>query len=127
MPGEDPDLAHAASAYADLLPPALDVLILGVGEDGHVCSLFPGHRGLTIEDRSVAAIEGAPKPPSRRLTITFPYLLRARHIWVVAVGARKRAVLQQAVARHAVSTPLDLVVAHGRNVTVFTDQALRRR
>jgi 6-phosphogluconolactonase len=127
MAGEDVDLARAASAYADLLPPALDVLILGVGEDGHVCSLFPGHRGLTIEDRSVVAIEGAPKPPPRRLTITFPYVLRARHIWVVAVGARKRAVLQQAVSRHTVSTPLDLVVARGRDVTVFTDQALRQR
>jgi 6-phosphogluconolactonase len=127
MPGEDPDLSRAAGAYADLLPPALDVLILGVGEDGHVCSLFPGHRALTIEDRPVAAIESSPKPPPRRLTITFPYLLRARHIWVVAVGARKRAVLQHAVSRQSVSTPLDLVVAQGRDVTLFTDQALRRR
>src|SRR5262245_1921351 len=46
MQGEMPDLKFAAKRYSQALPPALDVLILGVGDDGHVCSLFPGHPAL---------------------------------------------------------------------------------
>lgn len=125
MPAEIPDLQFAAREYAALLPPALDVLILGVGDDGHVCSLFPGHRALREESARVIAIEDAPKPPPRRLTLSLSYLLRARQLWIVAVGERKRVLLQHAIQRQDVSTPLDLVVAQGREVTVFTDQQLR--
>lgn len=124
MPADQPDLAAAARAYAAELPPALDLLILGVGDDGHVCSLFPGHRALTTRDERVTAIDDSPKPPPRRMTLTLPYVLAAHRTWIVAVGPRKAPILQHAVAGQALATPLDLVVAQGGDVTIFTDQAL---
>ena len=126
MQAEVPDLDFAAKQYAKHLPAALDLLILGVGDDGHVCSLFPGHRALQVKDAPVAVITDAPKPPPTRLTLTMNYVLRTRHIWIVAVGERKRWLLQRAVAAETVETPLDLVVAQGKNVTIFTDQTIRR-
>ncbi len=126
MPGEMPDLQHAAREYSAALPPALDLLILGVGDDGHVCSLFPGHQGLLEGSARVIAIEDSPKPPPQRLTLTMAYLLRSRQIWIVAVGERKRTLLQRAIQRQQVTTPVDLVVAQARSVTIFTDQTLSR-
>jgi 6-phosphogluconolactonase len=125
MQGEMPDLQYAAREYAAALPPALDVLILGVGDDGHVCSLFPGHRALMEESARVLVIEDSPKPPARRLTLSLNYVLRSKQLWIVAVGERKRTLLQRAVQRQETSTPLDLVVAQGREVVIFTYQALR--
>ena len=125
MRGEAESLPLAARDYEQRLPPALDLLILGVGDDGHVCSLFPGHRGLMVEDANVLAIEDSPKPPPRRLTLSLPYVCLSRRIWVVAVGPRKLPVLQAAVSGNSLSTPLDIVMRRGRDVTVFTDQAIR--
>jgi 6-phosphogluconolactonase len=127
MQAELPDLHHAAREYAAALPPALDLLILGVGDDGHVCSLFPGHRALQEESARVVVIEDSPKPPPRRLTLSLQYVLRARHLWIVALGERKRVLLQRAIRREETSTPVDLVVAQGRGVVIFTDQVLRGR
>ena len=125
MRAEQTNIEVAAREYEAALPPALDILILGVGEDGHVCSLFPAHKALAVEDARVTAIEDSPKPPRRRLTLTMSYILRARQTWLVAVGERKRRLLQNAIARNAVATPLDLVVAQARALTLFTDQVLR--
>jgi 6-phosphogluconolactonase len=126
MQGEMPDLHFAAREYSAALPPALDLLILGVGDDGHVCSLFPGHAALMEENARVLVIEDSPKPPPRRLTLSLTYVLRSKHIWVVAVGERKRALLQRAIQRDQVSTPIDFVLAQAKNAVVFTDQTLRR-
>ena len=125
MHGEAENIQLAARAYEQRLPPALDLLILGVGDDGHVCSLFPGHKGLMVEDANVLAIEDAPKPPPRRLTLSLPYVCSSRRIWVVAVGPRKKRVLEAAVAGQSLNTPLDIVMRRGRDVTVFTDQRIR--
>jgi 6-phosphogluconolactonase len=128
MPGGHRSLPEAAVAYEHLLDHELkgdapDLAILGVGEDGHVGAVFPGE--ALLGDRAlVMAVENAPRPPSRRLTMTLPFLLRSRTIWIVAVGPRKRAVLQAAVSRRGQSTPIDLVFQHGRHMTVFTDQAV---
>jgi 6-phosphogluconolactonase len=126
MLGEMADLAQAANDYSARLPPALDLLILGVGDDGHVCSLFPGHGGLREESALVIPIEDSPKPPPRRLTLTMAYVLRSRQVWIVAVGERKRVLLQRAIQRQQPGTPLDLVVAQAPRVTIFTDQTLSR-
>ena len=124
MPADDPYLSPAAFSYGQQLPPALDLLILGVGDDGHVCSLFPGHPALAITDERVAVVEDSPKPPSKRMTLTMPYVLGSKQIWIVAVGPRKVPVLKQAIERKVVTTPVDLVVAQSADVTVFTDQAI---
>jgi 6-phosphogluconolactonase len=126
MPGEAPDLERAAREYSAALPPALDLLILGVGDDGHVCSLFPGHPALLEASARVLAITDSPKPPPRRLTLTMAYVLRCRRVWIVAVGERKRVLLQQAIQKQQPATPFDLVVAQGQQVTIFTDQTLSR-
>jgi 6-phosphogluconolactonase len=124
MQGEMPDLQHAAREYSAALPPALDLIILGVGDDGHICSLFPGHPALSDDSSRVLAIEDSPKPPRRRLTLSLNYVLRARQTWIIAVGERKRTLLQRAIQRQQTSTPVELVVAQGRDVFIFTDQVL---
>lgn len=126
MRAEVSDLAAAAREYERELPAVLDLVILGIGEDGHICSLFPGHRALMVEDARVLVIDDAPKPPPRRVTLALPYVCAARSVWVIAVGPRKLPVLQAAVAGHTLHTPLDIVMQRAKNVTVFTDQALRR-
>ena len=126
MRGEADDLDAAAREYDAKLPAALDLLILGIGDDGHVCSLFPGHPALLVDDRRVLAIEDSPKPPPRRLTLSLPYVCASRRIWVVALGPRKLPVLQAAVSRNQVQTTIDMVMARAKDVTVFTDQALKR-
>ncbi len=83
---EDPD--KAAQAYESLLPPRIDVLLLGMGEDGHTASLFPGSVALDEEKRRVMPVIGA-KPPLQRLTITPPVIRDARHVLVLAQGEAK--------------------------------------
>lgn len=126
MPADSPGLPAAARKYAALLPQALDLLILGAGDDGHVCSLFPGHRALATEDERVTVMEDSPKPPPRRMTLTLPYILASQRIWIVAVGPPKAPILQRAVSRQNPSTPLEMVTAQGHNVTIFTDQELKQ-
>ena len=130
MPAEA-DLGQAALWYDDVLGTeldncGLDLAILGVGEDGHVCSLFPGHPALKQEDLRAVAIEDAPKPPARRLSLSLPFVLQTKQIWLVAVGSRKLPVLQAAINKTSNSTPLDLLMRHVKDVTVFTDQTIRR-
>jgi 6-phosphogluconolactonase len=95
--GDDPD--RAAAAYAEELRraarpedhaavPAFDLLLLGVGPDGHVASLFPEHPEL-YDERAVTAVRGAPKPPPTRLSLTVSSLLSAREVWFVVSGADK--------------------------------------
>jgi 6-phosphogluconolactonase len=97
MRGEWPDRAAAARAYEAELPEALDVLVLGIGEDGHTASLFPGAAALSEVERRVLPVIG-PKPPPERLTITPPVIAAARHVVVLASGKGKREPVARAVA-----------------------------
>lgn len=91
--GEDVDAA--AQAYAEELAavggggsavqvPRFDLVMLGVGPDGHCASLFPGHPGTQVTDRSVIGVRDSPKPPPVRLSLTFPALDAADQVWFVA-------------------------------------------
>ncbi len=131
MPADLPSLNAAAMRYdttlaTELKSRGLDLALLGVGEDGHICSLFPGHRALMADDLRVVAIEDAPKPPPRRLTLSLPFVLRTKKIWLIAVGPRKLPVLQAALSKTQRTTPLDLLLHQAKDVTVFTDQIIRR-
>ena len=83
MNADTADLNAAAQTYGDELvrilgkTPRLDLVLLGVGPDGHVASLFPGHRALSEEHQPALPIVDAPKPPPRRLTLTLPMLTSA--------------------------------------------------
>ena len=76
--------------------PRLDLVVLGLGEDGHVASLFPGHPALEETRRWVVPVHNAPKPPPERITMTLPLLNHAREVWVVAAGAAKAAAVARA-------------------------------
>ena len=96
MQGELADRDSAARDYEALLPAELDLLILGVGEDGHTASLFPGHVALEETVRRVLHVVG-PKPPPDRLTLTPPALRAARRSVVLACGAGKAEVVGRAL------------------------------
>jgi 6-phosphogluconolactonase len=102
MPASDgpdgADVDAAAARYADELasaaPPGRDVpefevLMLGVGPDAHVASLFPEHPALHERDASVIGVRGAPKPPPTRISMTFPSLCAARDVWFLVSGVGK--------------------------------------
>lgn len=131
MPTDKMPLGQAALWYDDALATylhngPLDLAILGVGEDGHICSLFPGHRALMEESLRVVAIEDAPKPPARRLSLTLRYVMQTRKIWLIALGPRKLPVLRAAIDKASNTTPLDLLMRQAKDVTIFTDQAIHR-
>ena len=92
---EDPDLEEVVREYETVLPPALDLIILGIGDDGHTASIFPGSPLAREAVARVAAVRDSPKPPLRRVTITPRVLREAREIMVLAAGAAKA----EAVAR----------------------------
>ncbi|WP_328467310.1 6-phosphogluconolactonase [Actinoplanes sp. NBC_00393] len=97
MPASDgpdgEDAVAAAARYADELGtplPRFDVLMLGVGEDGHVASLFPEHPVLQ-ESGATAAVHDSPKPPPTRVTLTLSTIQSAEEVWLIAAGPDKAA------------------------------------
>lgn len=94
--GDDPDAAArryaaelAAAAAAGAQVPEFDVMMLGVGPDAHVASLFPGHPALAGQDGSVIPVRDSPKPPPTRLSLTFSALGSAREVWFLVAGEDK--------------------------------------
>ena len=106
--GPDADAEAAAARYAAELRsrarpedhgpvPGFDVLLLGVGEDGHVASLFPGLPAV-YDTRPVVAVHGSPKPPPTRLSLTFTSIRSAAEVWLIAAGAEKAAAVNLALS-----------------------------
>lgn len=103
--GPDGDDAESAAArYATSLAaaagsqplPHIDVLLLGVGEDGHVASIFPDHPA-NQEQRLVAAVRDSPKPPPVRITLTHPAINTADEVWLLAAGTGKASAVRKAI------------------------------
>jgi 6-phosphogluconolactonase len=92
----------AAAAYsADLREHgagAFEVLMLGIGPDGHCASLFPGHPVLGARDAIAVAVHESPKPPPDRVTLTFETLERSRAVWFIASGEGKAEAVARALA-----------------------------
>lgn len=93
-----PDLLAFAARFAAELGGAIDVAVLGVGPDGHIASLFPGHPALTVTETPCVAVRYSPKPPPTRLTLTLPVLEAAAVTLLLAKGAEKADVLARAHA-----------------------------
>jgi 6-phosphogluconolactonase len=89
------ELAGFAESGADV--PAFDVALIGLGPDGHCCSLFPNHPGTRVLDRSVTAVHDSPKPPPTRLSLTFPTLDATREMWFIASGDGKADAVERAL------------------------------
>ncbi len=88
--GADPEAAAAAyAAELAAAPDPFDILLLGVGPDTHVASLFPEQPALYERERLAVAVHGAPKPPPTRLTLTLPAIRTATEVWLLAAGADK--------------------------------------
>lgn len=97
------DSAEAsATAYGELMRAsgagAFDVMILGVGPDGHVASLFPGHPAQQSVDAIAVAVHDSPKPPPDRVSLTFEALRRSREVWFIVAGADKAEAVANGVA-----------------------------
>jgi 6-phosphogluconolactonase len=97
MQGEREDRDAAARDYEALLPPTLDVVLLGMGEDAHTASLFPGLAAVEERVRRVLAVVG-PKPPPWRLTLTLPVLVGARKVLFAVAGEGKKDALRRVLA-----------------------------
>ena len=93
------DVEAAAAAYSDELREhgrgRFDVVMLGVGPDGHVASLFPGSAQLDVDDQVAVAVHDSPKPPPQRVSLTYGALNRTSEVWFLVSGEGKA----EAVAR----------------------------
>jgi 6-phosphogluconolactonase len=105
------ELAQAARPGTAALP-HFDVLLLGVGEDGHVASVFPEHPAA-YETRPVSAVRGSPKPPPVRITLTLPAVNTADEVWLIASGPDKAGPVSMALSG---AGPVQLPAAGVRGV-----------
>jgi 6-phosphogluconolactonase len=124
--GDDPEAAaerYAAELARATRPedhgpvPSFDVLMLGVGPDGHIASLFPGMPAL-YDERPVVAVRGAPKPPPVRLSLTLPSINAAQEVWLVVAGQDKARAVTMALSG-AGPHQVPAAGAHGRRRTLW--------
>jgi 6-phosphogluconolactonase len=131
MPASDgefgDDLDAAALAYEHVLAanaepgepaPNFDVHLLGIGEEGHINSLFPHSPAVREKNRLVVGVEDSPKPPPRRITLTLPAIQRSREVWPVVSGATKAEAVAAAIGG---ADPVEVPAAGavGRVATVW--------
>lgn len=123
MEADDPDREAAASRYEQLLPESIDILLLGMGTDGHIASLFPHSDALRSTDRTVLPVRG-PNSGHPRLSITGRVVANAAEVFLLATGAEKGQVLAEALSspRDVISLPVRLAL----NGTWLLDDAAAR-
>jgi 6-phosphogluconolactonase len=120
--GDDPEAAAAryaaelaAASAGGALVPAFDILMLGIGPEGHVASIFP-ESPAAYADGQVVSVRNSPKPPPTRISLTFGAIRAAREVWILASGAEKA----EAVARALAGEPEDKLPAAGARGTERT-------
>ena len=120
------DVDAAAARYADALAaaaphgvgvPAFDVLLLGMGHEGHVGSIFP-ESPAAHDDRPVIGVHGCPKPPPTRITLGFTAMTAAREVWLLVAGAEKTSAVAMALSG-AGRVALPAAGAVGRQQTLW--------
>jgi 6-phosphogluconolactonase len=128
--GENPPEVAAQKAAAEISriapvnengQPVLDLIFLGLGEDGHVASLFPNETDGAISDQAIfRAIKNSPKPPPNRVTLGYAALAAARQVWVLASGAGKETALRESIFENG-KTPLARVIQSRSQTKIFSD------
>ena len=128
--GEDPPAAAVKAADEELrhiaVPdvsgqPVLDLVFLGMGEDGHVASLFRDAPAETVSQPGpFLFIDNSPKPPPRRVSLSYAAIAAARQVWVLISGAGKAEALGQSLGS-GVKTPLARVIQMRQNTLVFSE------
>jgi 6-phosphogluconolactonase len=106
--------------------PRFDLVLLGMGEDGHTASLFPAHPALAETERWAVPVETEAKAPRRRVSLTIPALASADEVWILVTGAAKRAVLAEILRDPAAAAsryPAAAVASRARRVVWFADAA----
>ncbi len=125
--GDDPDAA--AQAYAHMLAaharpedhgpvPTFDVLLLGMGAEGHTASIFPSSPAVYETERVVVGVRGAPKPPPTRVSLTLPAIRAAAEVWMVTSGEEKAAAVAMALGG-AGEVQVPAAGARGRRRTLW--------
>ncbi|GAA5885580.1 hypothetical protein JCM16303_001468 [Sporobolomyces ruberrimus] len=104
--------------------PRFDLILLGIGPDGHTCSLFPGHPLLNEQDGWVAWLDDSPKPPPTRITLTYPVLNHAHRVAFVSTGEGKQEIMEKVLDHPEEGLPSSRVkvISPGR-VYFFSDDA----
>ncbi|HYE97773.1 MAG TPA: 6-phosphogluconolactonase [Planctomycetota bacterium] len=121
MPADAANAEDAARRYGRRMPHPLDIVILGMGADGHTASLFPGSPTLDVQDERVIPVEDAPKKPAKRMTITGPVIQACPNVLMLVAGIDKAPM----VAR-ALGGPLDVKACPAqlaRHATWIVDHA----
>jgi 6-phosphogluconolactonase len=111
------DVDAAAAAYAAGVPSSFDVVLLGIGPEGHVASLFPGAPALDSQAPAVA-VRNSPKPPPTRISLTLGPIRSAREVWILASGSSKADAISAVVAGAPV-TECPAAGATGRSRTLL--------
>jgi 6-phosphogluconolactonase len=131
--GEGPEELALREAVNDILKvaplnaerqPELDLIFLGLGEDGHVASLFPGEPEEVMNSPAIYRVVTAVKPPPRRITLGYATIAAARQTWVLASGPGKEKALRDSVSPGG-KTPLARVLRLRPETKIFTDIELR--
>jgi 6-phosphogluconolactonase len=128
--GEDsPETASAAASeeISQIAPlngagqPILDIIFLGMGEDGHVASLFPGEPDVLISDKAIyRAVKNSPKSPPNRVTLNYAAIAAAKQVWVLVSGPGKEAALRESLIPKG-RTPLARVTQFRTRAKIFCD------
>ena len=108
-----------------------ELVLLGVGSDGHICSMFPGQESLSERSRMAVGVpEAGLEPFVPRVTLTFPALSRAKRVLVLATGASKADPIAAAFADdapHTTDVPASLLSEHVEEIVVLLDEEAAAR
>lgn len=136
MPASDQgyaDVHEAAAAYAGALRAGgsasgqFDLVLLGLGPDGHVASLMPGMPQLEVTDAIAVGVTDSPNPPPERISLTFPALNRTREVWFLVSGDEKAEAVARALADDGSVQETPARGMHCPNTTWWLDRAATSR